>query len=69
MWFPEALLLFFFQFHFLPYDDCMSEDKMLALGFILEGDVINIVIFHCNGTNSFVDGQEGTVWIKLHLNT
>lgn len=47
----------------------MTEDKTLALGFILDRDVINIVTFHYNGTNSFVDGQEGTVWIKLYLST
>lgn len=42
---------------------------MLALRFILDRDITNIVTFHCNGTNSFMDGQEGSVWIKLYLST
>lgn len=32
---------------------------MLALRFILDRDVINVVASHCNGTNSFVDGRGG----------
>lgn len=42
---------------------------MLALRFILDRDVINVVASHCNGTNSFVDGQGGIVWFSLYLST
>lgn len=42
---------------------------MLALRFILDRDVINIVASHCNGTNSFVDGQGGSMSFSLYLST
>lgn len=42
---------------------------MLVLRFILDRDVINVVASHCNGTNSFVDGQGGSMWFSLYLST
>lgn len=42
---------------------------MLALRLILDRDVINVVAFHCNETNSFVDGQGGSTWFSFYLST
>lgn len=42
---------------------------MLALRFILDRNVINVVASHCNGTNSFVDGRGGSMWLSLYLST
>lgn len=42
---------------------------MLALRFILDRDAINVVASHCNGTNSFVDGQEESMWFSLYLSS